>query len=516
MSFSRVHAAQITGLHAQIIDVETDLSKGMNAFTVVGLPDKAVDEARDRIGAAIKNSGFKSPKQLNQKTVISLAPAHIKKEGPLFDLSMSLAYLLSTGNISFNPDKKIFLGELSLDGALRPITGVLLLATAAQKAGFTEMFLPQENAREAALIKELTVFGAKTLAEVIEHLDEKEGKDPNKKKQLLKKQEQTVPIPQDTATLVDFSDIAGQETAKRALEIAAAGGHNIALFGPPGTGKTLLAKAFPAILPPLTFDAMLETTGIHSVARKLKGDFIVTPPLRSPHHTSSYVSLVGGGSPPRPGEVTFAHNGVLFLDEFPEFDKKSIETLRQPLEDREIHIARAKGTECFPANFILIAAMNPCPCGNYGSEKECVCPPLALMKYQQKISGPIVDRIDLWVEVGHIPHKALMGNAQHGDTTKTIKQRVARARKIQRERFMSHKKTYYTNSELNVADMKKIITLSEQVQNILQTAAVKLDLSPRAYHRIIKIARTIADLDGSAEITEGHILEALQYRHTKH
>ncbi len=515
MVFSRVHAAQIVGLKARIIDVETDISKGLNAFAIVGLPDKAVEESRDRINAAIKNAGHTAPKQTNQKTIISLAPAHVKKSGPLFDLPMSLGYLLSTGDISFNPEKKIFLGELSLDGILRPTTGVLLLVTAAREAGFEEVYLPKDNAREAALIKGIKIFGAETLKEIVEHLkDEKtvEGQTPQQK---ITQQPLTVPVFEDNTTLVDFADVAGQESAKRGLEIAAAGGHNIALFGPPGTGKTLLAKAFPPILPPLTFDKMLETTGIHSATRNLAGDFITVPPLRSPHHTSSYVSLVGGGSPPRPGEVTFAHNGVLFLDEFPEFDKKSIETLRQPLEDREIHIARSKGTECFPANFILIAAMNPCPCGNYGSEKDCVCAPLQLAKYQQKLSGPIVDRIDLWTEVGQIDHKVLAQKTAHGDSTAVIKERVARARKIQMERYEKHNKLYHTNSELNLADMKEIIILSEGVQNILQIAAQKMDLSPRSYHRMIKIARTIADLEQVKEIAEDHMLEALQYRPMK-
>ena len=514
MVFSRVHAAQIVGLKACIIDIETDISKGLNAFTIVGLPDKAVEESRDRINSAIKNTDYTPPKQTNQKTVISLAPAHIKKSGPLFDLPMSLGYLLSTNAISFNPEKRIFLGELSLDGILRPITGVLLLVTAAKKAGFKEIYLPKENAREAALIKGIKIFGAQTLKEVVEHLRENKNEEGVLQHQITE-QPTTVPIAEDTTTLVDFADIAGQESAKRALEIAAAGGHNIALFGPPGTGKTLLAKAFPSILPSLTFEKMLETTGIHSVARKLTRDFITTPPLRSPHHTSSYVSLVGGGSPPRPGEVTFAHNGVLFLDEFPEFDKKSIETLRQPLEDREIHIARSKGTERFPANFILIAAMNPCPCGNYGSEKECVCAPLQLAKYQQKISGPIVDRIDLWVEVGHVDHRMLAKKDKHGDSTATIRARVAQARNTQSERYEKLNKKYRTNSELNLPDMKEVILLSGAVQNILQIAAQKMDLSPRSYHRMIKIARTIADLEDASEISENHMLEALQYRPMK-
>jgi magnesium chelatase family protein len=488
--------------------VEVDLSQGLHSFSVVGLPDKAVEESKDRISAAIKNSGFVSPQKKNQKVTISLAPADLKKEGPVFDLAIALAYLLASKQISFDVEGKIFLGELALNGAIRPVKGILALVKHAQKKGFQEVFVPRENAKEAALIKGIKVFGCNSLKETISHLNKKEPFN------LAEQTETEIYFDDLTGEITfDFSDIKGQESAKRGLEIAAAGGHNVLMVGPAGTGKTMLAKAFSAILPPFSFEEVLETTLIHSVAGVLQEDFLKQRPFRSPHHTSSYVALVGGGSYPRPGEITLSHRGVLFLDEFPEFERRVIEALRQPLEDGLINISRAKESLSFPARFILVCAMNPCPCGNLNSKtKPCVCSQGALMRYERKVSGPILDRIDLWLEVPQVEHEKLSDVKNSGESSKEIQKRVTGAREIQKKRFSGHAKKILTNSEMNVRDLKNFCRLSDNLTNILNSAAKRLDLSGRAYHRVIKLSRTIADLAGSGEIEEPHILEALQYR----
>jgi len=530
MGFAKTYSAQSSVLGAKIIDVEVDISKGLNAFTVVGLGDKSVEESKDRMSSAIKNSGFKSPKQSNQKVVISLAPADLKKEGPVFDLAMAMAYLNANEELIFDPAKKLFLGELSLDGKLRKISGVLPAVAEAKRKGFKEIYLPKENAREAALISDILIYGAETLDEIITHLtlDEKNSEESDAEcfeateknrfhknfKKIICQAKTKIEYP-DEENEIDFTDIVGQESAKRGLEIAAAGGHNIAMYGPPGTGKTMLAKAFSGILPPLSFDEIIEITGIHSVAGTLRGDLVSVPPIRAPHHTASYVSLVGGGTIPKPGEVTLAHRGVLFLDEFPEFDKKVLETLRQPLEEREISISRARGSITFPANFILIAAMNPCPCGNHGSKtKECICRAIDLLKYQRKISGPIMDRIDMWVEVSQINHADLSGKKsdQQVKNNKKIRERITQARSMQKERFTKLKRQIKTNSEMNSKDISNLVELSKEVKDILDKSAVRLGLSARAYHRVIKLARTIADLEKKKNIELSHVLEALQYR----
>lgn len=514
MSFSRVYSAQVHLLSGVIVTIEVDSSRGLHAFTVVGLPDKAVDEAKDRVSSAIKNSGFKSPKAENKKIIVSLSPADLKKEGPSFDLPIALAYMLSAGDIAFDSKNKIFFGELGLDGTLRPIKGTLPLVQEAKAKGFEEVYLPQENAAEAALIDGIRIFGASTLTQVIEHLHEEKIKnsDHGIKNIKILPQPKTEIIYDTLIRGADFSDIRGQEGAKRGLEIAAAGGHNIAMYGPPGTGKTMLARAFSAILPELSHDDVLEITGIHSIVGANRGELVVTPPFRAPHHTSSYVSLIGGGTFPKPGEVTLAHKGVLFLDEFPEFEKRVLESLRQPLEDNIVSIARAKGSAIFPSNFILVAAMNPCPCGNASSKnKVCLCKPSDLDRYKRKLSGPIMDRIDLWVSVGDIDYKKL-GDVGTGDSSNTIKERVKRAREIQKKRFESFGRPIATNSEMNVKDLSALVKLDLEVRKLLDQSAESLGLSARAYHRVIKLARTIADLENSEEITSNHILEAIQYR----
>jgi len=516
MSFAKVYSAQVNLLSGVIVTIEVDLSRGLHAFNVVGLPDKAVDESKDRVSGAIKNSGYKSPKASNQKIVVSLSPADLKKEGPFFDLAIALSYMLAAGDIKFNPEKKIFLGELGLDGTLRRIRGALPLAEAAKRAGFEEIYLPAENAEEAALVEGIKIFGAKSLREVVAHIDELASKLADKDKEIKKKKINAQPktkINYKRETKIgDFADVRGQEGAKRGLEIAAAGGHNIAMYGAPGTGKTMLARVFSGLLPDLSTEEVLEITGIHSVAGSTQGELVCFPPFRAPHHTSSYVSLIGGGTYPKPGEVTLAHRGVLFLDEFPEFEKRVIESLRQPLEDNIVSISRARGSAIFPSNFILVAAMNPCPCGNSGSKtKACICKPSDLDRYKRKLSGPIMDRIDLWVSVGNVDYKKL-GEEGSGEKSEKIKDRVARAREIQKDRFNKLGRKINTNSEMGVKDLSSIVKLSKEVRELLDSSAERLALSARAYHRVLKIARTIADLEDSEDIKANHILEAIQYR----
>lgn len=507
MSFSKVYSAQTNLLSVTPISVETDISRGtLFAFAVVGLPDKAVEEARDRVSAAIKNSGFNSPKAKNHKIVISLAPAELKKEGPSFDLAIALSYLLANDEIDFEPERKIFLGELSLDGKVRPIHGILPIARFAKQNKFKELYVPEENAKEAAIIDDILVFGVSTLSDLVAHLS---GESPLESTPLTKLTKEKV------TTSTDFSDVRGQERAKRGLLIAAAGGHNCAMYGPPGTGKTMLAKAFAGILPELSFEEALEATSIHSVAGTLSETFITNPPFRAPHHTASYVSLVGGGTTPRPGEITLAHTGVLFMDEFPEFDRRVIESLRQPLEDRVISISRAKGTAHFPASVLLVAAMNPCPCGNFGFRgKQCICTPSTLQRYRRKMSGPIMDRIDIWLEVDRVLPSDLHGDSE-GDKSEVFRTRVKQARTAQKVRFDKQSKKISRNSEMSARDIVNLVTLDKESRRTLDLAAERLGFSPRVYHRMIKVARTIADLEGSEEINNNHILEAVEYRPKK-
>lgn len=499
-TFSRVYSAQPFQLQGHIVTVEVDITNGLHSFTIIGLPDKAVEESRDRVSSAIKNSGFVSPKQENFKTVVSLAPAELKKEGSYFDLAIALGYLLSSHTIDFDPEQIIFLGELSLDGSVHSVGGVLPLVQHAKQKGFTEVFVPRKNASEAALVDEITIYAVDTLQQVVNHVTSNEKIQPEPK---------TYIDFNDTPELAtDFFDIKGQEIAKRGLEIAAAGGHNILMYGPPGTGKTMLARAFTGILPILSLDEALEVTGIHSISGKLQQSLIIHPPFRAPHHTSSYVSLIGGGSIPKPGEVTLAHRGILFLDEFPEFEGRVLESLRQPLEDRVVNISRAKGNAVFPSQFILVAAMNPCPCGNSGSlHKKCICTQNDIARYNRKISGPIMDRIDLWIPVEHIDYEKL-SNHHDAEKSNDIKLRVKQARDNQFKRFDTYKKL---NAHMQSKDVEQLSITNEAKQTLNKSAQV-MKLSPRAYHRVIKLARTIADLEQSEEINEGHILESLQYR----
>lgn len=500
MKFARLHSAYTYLLKQYTVHVETDITRGLHSFAVVGLPDKGIEEAKDRVSAAIKHAGFKSPKQKNEKVVISLAPAHIKKDGSAFDMAIALSYLLATQEILFDAKGKMFIGELALDGSVRPVRGVLPLVLHARDKGYKEVYVPYQNADEAVLVEGISVYGVLTLKELIEHLTQS-GRyiDPHKKKEIICSRSHAY----------DFADIKGQSMAKRALEIAASGGHNVCMYGPPGTGKTMLARAFAGILPPLSFKEALEITGIHSIAGILEDEIIMYPPYRSPHHTSSYVSLVGGGSNPRPGEVTLAHRGVLFLDELPEFDKRVLECLRQPLEDRVITVARAKGSVTYPAHVMLVAAMNPCPCGFRGSDQKiCKCRPHDLARYERKISGPIIDRIDMWVEVSEIDHAVLLDDQTYGESSQVIAERVAKTRTIQYMRYKKEK----TNSELTAKDMKSGVALIPKARELLEVSAKRLGLSPRAFHRVIKLSRTIADIEQSEKIIEKHVLEALQYR----
>ena len=511
MSIAQIFSAQTNLLDASIVTIEVDLSKGLHSFSIVGLAGKAVDESKDRVSSAIKNTGFTSPKSKNQKVVVSLAPADVKKEGPAFDLGIAVGYLCASGDITADMKKTVCIGELSLDGTIRKVKGIIPMIIEAQKQGFADCIIPKENSVEASVISGITLYPAENLREVIAHIHTNSHgeKWPGIESREMEALEVRIPDSVTSTHDVDMQDIVGQETAKRALEIAAAGGHNIVMYGPPGTGKTMLAKACKGLLPDLSFNDMLEVTSIHSLHNG-GGDLVRVAPFRSPHHTASYVSIVGGGSNPRPGEVTLAHKGVLFLDEMPEFSTQVLETLREPLEERKVRISRAKGTVMYPASFILVGAMNPCPCGFYGVKgKECICSPIHIQKYKRKLSGPIADRIDLWVEVSTVDHERLTEKGT-GEASSSIKGRVQKARDIQSSRYKE--KGISLNSELSAKQLVEMTNLTPDGKEVLQLAAKKHDLSARSYHRIIKTAQTIADLAGSTDITYDHILEALQYR----
>jgi magnesium chelatase family protein len=499
---SKTYSAQLIGLQAHEVTIEVDISHGLHAFSIVGLGDRSIDEARDRISAAIKNSGFVSPKQKNQKVVISLAPADVRKEGPSFDLAMALGYLSAAGEVSFNSEKVLFLGELSLEGSVRKISGLLPILCQAPVLGYTTAFIPQENFREASLAQGIKTYPVSSLNEVLRHLKGEEILSPTKTH---------VYAPPPISHYLNMNVIRGNEAAKRGLEIAAAGAHNVLMWGPPGTGKTMLAQSFSSILPPLSYEQAVEVTGIHSAARTLEADLILHPPFRSPHHTASYPSVVGGGAFPKPGEITLAHRGTLFLDEFPEFGREVLEALRQPLEEHMITISRAKGTVTFPAQCILIASMNPCPCGK-GRDHGCTCTVSLIQAYKRKISGPIMDRIDIYLEVHKVDYEKLAAEKVESESSGTIRERVARARRIQAARFAARGISKTCNSEMNAEDIEKCIRMNAEARATLTYFAKKLQISGRAFHRVIKVAQTICDLAGKELIGKEEIMEALQYR----
>ena len=500
---SKVMSFALNGLDGVPVEVETDINNGLPSYELVGLPDAAVKESRERVRSALKNSGRKFP---TNKITVNLAPADLKKEGSYFDLAIAVGILKATGQLAADCGSTVLLGELSLGGELRPVAGILPLLISAKAKGFSEFIVPAANAKEAAFIGGVRTYAAETLSQAIDHLS---GLAPLAPLSVRSYEA----LAAEKKYRSDLAFVKGQPVAKRALEVAVSGGHNILLYGPPGTGKTMLARCIPTIMPDMTFEEALEVTKIHSVAGILNEEGMVcTRPFRTPHHTATTVSMCGGGSRTvKPGEISLAHNGVLFLDEMPEYSRSTLEALRQPLEDGFITVTRSSGAVTFPANFMLCASMNPCPCGNYGSaDKVCTCTPAAIRKYRSRISGPLLDRIDIQVEVDSVKYDDLAAPKEE-ESSSAVRRRVEKARAVQRERFAGEKELR-TNADMGERELRKYCALSRECEKILRASFESLHLSARARSRIIKVARTIADLAGEADIRPEHILEAVSYR----